>query len=313
MDFNYFKKYQYGKLEELTEWEEYDCLITSYAEADRVIKTSLKVPCKSRWWVCDDKTLPDFVGDAPHFQISADYDGGISQALTDAGYRRICVDITGFEIPKLLILIRFLMLRGVRKFDAIYTEPNQYKENEHTKFSETFCGVRLVTGYAGIYVSETRNDLLIIAAGYDHSRIIDVASEKNYIQRKVLLFGFPPSSPGMFQENILRAHLAETAIGEECFKNMDLNIYAPANDPFSTAQALKDYMDHSRKEPLTNVYFSPISSKPQALGMALFYLWESGWNRPWSIIYPFCGRYIADTTTSVSRIWRYEVELPEKM
>ena len=51
----------------------------------------------------------------------------------------------------------------------------------------------------------------------------------------MLLFGFPAISPGMFQENILRAHEAEAAIETECFKDMDSNIYAPAYDPFVSA------------------------------------------------------------------------------
>lgn len=298
-------------MEELAKLDEYDCLVTSYAEADRVKKTSMKIPCKVKWWVCGEGDIPDFIKDDKYYRVSEDYDGGISEDLQVNEYKKICIDITGFEIPKLLVLIRFLMFRGIRKFDAIYTEPNQYKENEDTKFSDTLCEVKLVTGYAGPNTSETNNDLLVIAAGYDHSRIIDVANDKKGA-KKVLLFGFPPSSPGMFQENILRAHLAETAVGEDCFKNMDLNIFAPANDPFSTAQALKEFFAHTRREPFTNVYLSPLSSKPQALGMALFYLWETGNQKPWSIIYPFCSSYIADTTTTISRIWRYEVELPEK-
>lgn len=154
------------------------------------------------------------------------------------------------------------------------------------------------------------NDLLIIAAGYDHSRIIDVANYKKSA-KKVLLFGFPSSSPGMFQENIIRAYQAEAAVGSDCFKDMDLNIFAPANDPFSTAQALKEYIEKtSKRRPVSNIYLAPLSSKPQALGIALYYIWEKGLERPMSIIYPFCERYIGDTATGIARVWRYEVELP---
>jgi hypothetical protein len=46
--------------------------------------------------------------------------------------------------------------------------------------------------------------------------------------------------------------------------------------------------------------------------MALYYIWEDGWKKEWSIIYPFCHKYIHDTTSGISRIWRYEVMLPEK-
>ncbi|MFR2005526.1 hypothetical protein [Alistipes putredinis] len=125
---------------------------------------------------------------------------------------------------------------------------------------------------SGIHTSKDDNDLLIIAAGYDHSRIVDVATKKKGCKKKVLLFGFPAISPGMFQENILRAHEAEAAIGTECFKDMDSNIYAPAYDPFVTAQAISEYVEKQNKRaPITNIYLSPLSTKPHALGMALYF------------------------------------------
>ena len=80
-------------------------------------------------------------------------------------------------------------------------------------------------GRSGIHTSKDDNDLLIIAAGYDHSRIVEWQPKRKDARKKVLLFGFPAISPGMFQENILRAHEAEAAIetrseerrvGKEC-------------------------------------------------------------------------------------------------
>lgn len=311
MDYNYFKKVKYDSVDNLSGLEEYDCLISSYVEADRVREPAVRIPCKEIWWVCTELNKPEEKEGIRLFQITSEFDGGICEALKQAGYKRLCIDITGFVIPQLLLLLRFLQIKGFNSFDTIYTEPNKYKYNENTQFSDTPLEVRQILGYGGQHVSDMKNDLLVIAAGYDHSRIIDVASAKKSAKKKVLLFGFPPTSPGMFQENILRAYQAETAIGTDCFKNMDMNIFAPANAPFSTAQALRDYMNRKRRNDFTNVYFSPLASKPQALGMALFYMWEKGWEKQWSIIYPFCNKYIDDTTTGISRIWRYEVELPE--
>lgn len=42
------------------------------------------------------------------------------------------------------------------------------------------------------------------------------------------------------------------------------------------------------------------------------YIWENGWEKPMSIIYPFCERYIGDTATGIAKVWRYEVELPRE-
>ena len=164
---------------------------------------------------------------------------------------------------------------------------------------------------SGIHTSKDDNDLLIIAAGYDHSRIVDVATKKKGCKKKVLLFGFPAISPGMFQENILRAHEAEAAIETECFKDMDSNIYAPAYDPFVTAQAISEYVEKQNKRaPITNIYLSPLSTKPHALGMALYFLWEHGFNKNISLIYPYCQQYITDNSDGIARIWRYEIQLP---
>lgn len=314
MDFNYFKKIRYDKPEDLAGIEPYDCFISAYVDSERVKVPASIIPCKEHWWVCDDigeVAAAEAMQGARTFCVTEDNDGGISDALKTSGHNRICVDITGFAIPEMLVLFRFLSLKGYKKIDFLYTEPNQYKHNEHTQFTEGFSTVKQVFGYRGAHNSNMDRDYLIIAAGYDHSCIIQVANSKKSA-KKVMMFGFPPSSPGMFQENILRAHKAEPAVGEECFKNLDLNIYAPANDPFSTAQALKEYMLQLTKKHPTNVYFAPLSSKPQALGIALYYLWVTK-NNPmieWSIIYPYCTKYIHNTTSGIARIWRYEVELP---
>lgn len=312
MDFNYFKKYRYDNLDELASLDKYDCLITSYVDSERVKVPATKIPCKDHWWVCDPNADNDKdLRGCRIFHVEDDYDGGITKALATANHKRVCVDITGFNIPHMLVLLKFMQIGGFKTIDFIYTEPNQYKQNEHTQFSDGFSLVKQVYGYRGTHDSDMDRDWLIIAAGYDHSRIIDVANSKKSA-KKVLMFGFPPSSPGMFQENILRVHEAETAIGEECFINMDLNIYAPANDPFSTAQSLHEYIGRLKKPLPTNVYFAPLSSKPQALGMALFYIWATKDNpmKEWSIIYPYCKQYMHNTTSGIARIWRYKVELP---
>ncbi len=313
MDFSYFKKTRFDNVADLVNLPKYDCLLSTYVESDRVLEPSKCIPCKERWWVLEDDNeggVP--IENALTFRITEDSDGGIAKKLVDKGYRSLCVDMTGFVIPQLLVLLRFLQINGLLSFDVIYTEPNQYKEGEETQFTEAPIYVKQILGYAGMHTSDMSNDYLVVAAGYDHSRIIEVATEKKSA-KKVLLFGFPPCSPGMFQENILRAFHAEPAVGMYCFKNMDLNIFAPANDPFSTAQALKEYVDkvqHSKGK-FTNLYLSPLSSKPQALGMALYYIWEEGLEKEWSIIYPFCNKYIHDTTSGISRIWCYEILLPK--
>ena len=43
---------------------------------------------------------------------------------------------------------------------------------------------------SGIHTSKDDNDLLIIAAGYDHSRIVDVATKKKGCKKKSVVIWF---------------------------------------------------------------------------------------------------------------------------
>lgn len=309
MDFNYFSKEQIASVDILSGLETYDCLISAYAEAERVLGPAQKFPCKELWWVAGACNVPEGVRCDRKFSMSEESDGGICTALKENGYERLCIDITGFVVPHLFLLLRLLHIKGYHKVDCIYAEPNQYTDDEDTSFSSEPLEVKQVYGYSGTHVSDMSNDLLVIAAGYDTMGIVQVAYSKRSA-KKVLLLGFPPTSPIMFQENLLKAYMAESAIGNDCFRNLDMNIFAPAVDPFATAQAINEFIGRKRKEPFTNVYFSPLSSKPQALGLALYYLWQEGWKKEWSVIYPFCRNYMNDTAKEISKIWLYKVELP---
>lgn len=145
--------------------------------------------------------------------------------------------------------------------------------------SLTFYEVKQMHGRSGIHTSKDDNDLLIIAAGYDHSRIVEWQPKRKDARKKVLLFGFPAISPGMFQENILRAHEAEAAIETECFKDMDSNIYAPAYDPFVTAQAISEYVESRTSEHPLQISTCPHYLRNLMLLVWLVFLWEHGFNK----------------------------------
>lgn len=209
------------------------------------------------------------------------------------------------------MLIKCFQLNGILHFDVIYSEPQRYLNAESTEFSEDCYETSQITGYAGMHSSEMDNDLLIIASGYDHHRVSDVANVKKSVKTKVQLLGFPSMQADMYQENMIRAYMAVTALGSDTFRAMDTNIFAPAYDPFVTAQAISEYLeDQQAKEPFTNIYISPLSSKPQALGIALFYLWERCNEQNISIIYPQCRRYITENSEGIGCLWRYAIELP---
>lgn len=315
MNYTYFYKHNYKEPNELTGITPYDVFISSYVNSQRIQEPADSIPANKKVWFATAEEGADLYlagKEIVFVKANEDY-APIAQKLRDLQLngKRICIDITGFRIPYLMFLMRCMAMYNIKAFDIIYTEPTQYRCAEFTQFTDLFYEVKQMYGMSGIHTSKTDNDLLIIAAGYDHSRIVDVANNKKSCKKKVLLFGFPAISPGMFQENILRAHEAEAAIGNECFKDMDSNIYAPAYDPFVTAQAISEYVDrYAKHAPITNIYLSPLSTKPQALGMALYFFWELGYHKSISLIYPYCQQYITDNSDGIARIWRYEIQLP---
>ena len=317
MNYSYFYKQYYKDLTELESIPIYDIFISSYVNSQRVIEPSEHISANRKVWIVCGGDAQNLFLDGKECVALKSNEDFFTLLRTLKNYelttKRICVDATGFNIPYLMYLMRCMVEFKIKNFDMIYTEPTRYKNAENTKFSDMLSEVKLIEGMRGLNTSRNDNDLLIIAAGYDHSRIADVANNRKDCKKKVLLFGFPAISPGMFQENILRAYKAEEAIATACFKDMDSNIYAPAYDPFVTAQEINEYIHKQQKsnhEDFTSIYMAPLSTKPHAIGMALYFLWESGWTKSINLIYPFCQQYIVDNSDGIARVWRYEIELP---
>lgn len=316
MNYTYFYKYCYYKPEELQADTDYDVFISSYCRDDRVQIPWEEIRANRKIWVLVPDTVDLLkepsaeqyvVNDLNQYEQMLDF---VERMRLDKK-QRICIDSTGFIVPVLYMLIKCFQLNNILLFDVIYSEPLRYIHAESTEFSEDCYETSQIKGFAGMHSSQMDNDLLIIASGYDHNRVSDVANVKKSVKTKVQLFGFPSMQADMYQENMIRAYMAVTALGSETFASMDVNIFAPAYDPFVTAQAIHDYLnDQQAKVPFTNIYISPLSSKPQALGIALYYLWERCHEKNLSIIYPQCRRYITENSEGMGCLWRYIIELP---
>jgi hypothetical protein len=177
-----------------------------------------------------------------------------------------------------------------------------YEKADSTKFSGGgIREVRQVAGFEGNHSIETENDLLIVGCGYDHTLIKKVAEDKKKA-RKVQLFPFPSLRPHMYQESRLRTNQAADAFGN----NMEDATFAPAHDPFATAAVLSNIRSRLWKTP-ENLYLSPLATKPQVAGFALFYVTEC-LGTATSMIFPFTTEYSKKTSDGVSQIWRYRFE-----
>lgn len=302
------------------DWKEdanWDIFLSAYNSSERVNRTFSKVTSVEKHWLIQPEyqyqpgEYPN-VGRiyAPRSLNEAEFIQEYMSAC-DVAFNRITVgvDITGFMRPSLMFLLRAFMSAGLERFDAIYSEPLRYEKKENTKFSdEQVFEVRQVAGYEGNHAADVSNDVLIIGSGYDHELIAHVAEHKENA-KKVQLLGLPSLRADMYQENVLRASRARNAIGGE--RETIRNYFAPANDPFVTAAVLQEVVaELGQRRQITNLYLSPLATKPQALGFAIYYLTEC-LDKEASIVFPFCRTYSRETSKGISRIWKYTVELPK--
>ena len=324
IDYSIFYKKKYSSTSELRDDSAYDLFISAYNDSARVKEVFSMITAAKKHWL----VFPEYgylVSEEPKEAEASEkiftFDKNLREStlirnyidqaeidLTSIG--KVCIDITGFIRPHLVFLVRYLHLNQVGSVDFIYSDPVKYKKKEHTDFSFDYTQVRQIDGCQGSHSTNTGNDFLIIGAGYDHLRITDVSKNKDNT-KKIQLFGFPSLQPDMYQENILKAYKAaeETVSkGEEVFIDEDNAIFAPANDPFVTANIISQFVKREyKKKQITNLYLCPLSTKAQTLGMSLFYVSEC-LDLPCSIIFPICERYSKETTEGISKIWKYVVE-----
>ena len=327
VDYTIFYKKKIYSIDEFARYKEWNLFISAYNDSERVNKIFNNVHSKEKHWLI----LPDYCYGPSEYPTDGEVFPNIesenrNESECESDFIRdffvklnnnqnfsennLCIDITGFMRTHLIFLIRYLMNLGIKKFDAIYTDPISYSKKENTTFTiDNVYQVRQIAGCEGIHSPNTSNDILIIGSGYDHKLIASV-SESKAKAKKIQVFGFPSLQPDMYQENILRAYKAEEAIGANGFMDPSRSYFAPANDPFITANVIQQIVKRENDlADITNLYLSPLSTKAQTLGFVLYFLWEC-LDKPVSIIFPYCHQYTRESSKGVSKIWIYSVELP---
>jgi hypothetical protein len=314
MDYTIFYKQTLDFQENWDNLPEYDIYISTFDCSDRVKHNFSKIKARNKHWlftphhkIPEDKRIDEGeIFEYPLFnddEFLIEYFNAIAHLLKDNP--KICIDITGFIRPFIVFLIRYINSLGFKKIDIIYGEPNKYIHSDETEFSGFVDIVRTVPGCASSdLLPSSENDVLIIAAGYDDKLISAVAEAKRHCDIKYQIYGFPSLQPDMYQESVLRVHNARESMGAGVFTS-----YSPAFDPFVTAQKLKEIIDLNLSIQKTNIYISPLSTKPQVLGFILYYLYE-GINKPVNIIFPYSQHYSINTCSGINKTWYYQVELP---
>src|SRR5690606_3184686 len=271
IDFTYFYKQRFNNLEDLKSNCSFDLFISFYNQSSRVKDVFEEVNSSRKILFYDEDSL--FSSAYENFKISnkerEDLEGFFEQFTLDSSMN-ICLDITGFTVPYILLFLKFFQSKNILKFNVIYSEPNYYKDKSRTKFTDDFIEVKQIEGYRGIHSTDESNDYLIIGSGYDYSSIIEVCKHKENVHKKHQLFGFPSLQPDMYQENMLKIYDAKNTLNFENINDPELNLFAPANDPFVSAQERMSSIDKNEKiNKIASIYLSRISTKAQALGFGL--------------------------------------------
>ena len=296
--------------------DNWDLFISSFVPADRTTYVYDRVSANRKIWL----VFPEYNFDTAELPTGEVYCAPVNNEAnfirdfwtslpSNVHDLRICIDITGFIRPYLIYLVRWLQENNIRVFDAIYAEPVQYQRQEHTEFSGYVVDeVRQVVGFEGVHNTDISNDVLIIGVGYEYNLISHVADSKAKAT-KLQVIGFPSLRADMYQQNILCVQRAEESLAGTV-DNEDRTFFAPANDPFVTANTLSAIVNRwNKRRPITNLYLCPLSTKAHVLGFALYFLTERR-NTATSIIFPFEERYSKKTSEGIARIWKYTVELP---
>lgn len=292
----------------------WDIFISAFNDSERIRIVFEKISAHRKYWL----NLPEYqytsdeLPDSGEFLSSdntneADFIINTLGKIDEFNYpkSRICIDITGLMRPHILFILKYLKNRKVDQIDMLYTEPLHYEKKAETKFTlDNVYEVRQVAGYEGVHSSEMSNDILIIGAGYDHELISRVVLDKDNA-RLVMLQSLPSLSADMYHESILRLDRVSSFGRNRLIE--DGLYFSSANDPYITAAVLSEaYTTLSRQKKITNLYLSPLATKPQALGFGLFFISELE-NQPASIIFPFSKSYSRATSTGIGRSWIYPV------
>jgi hypothetical protein len=290
----------------------WDLFVSAYNPTERVRNVFNAVVADQKDWIIHEEYgLDAAVTPAGSFASQADREDEFiveyfekRVAGVDISKMSLCIDLTGFMRPHMLYLVHYLAAKGLEKVSMLYAEPGHYRNLADTSFaSERVHSVRQVAGYEGTVANRTKDDLLVINAGFEDRLTAEVAEDKDKA-RKVILLGLPSLKADMYQQGVLRNRKARDALGDGVRE-----VFAPAADPFATATVLSDLVARERADRgIDNLYLAPLATKPSALGFALFYQREC-MHTATSIVFPFSERYAPDATEGMGRLWQYEVEL----
>ena len=176
--------------------------------------------------------------------------------------RSVFVDITCFTKLHMLLLLKYLerRLRAVH-VTVIYTEPLAYG---------TAFGKALTYGVdRTVYLPyrpekhRSRGVGLIAFLGHERQRLECIIQELEP-DISVIILGEPGYTRGMFEDS---KRINEGVLNRSNYDRHYRLVTAPSGDTGQVAQCLEEQVDQLKKDGYDSVYFAPLGTKLQALGI----------------------------------------------
>ena len=291
----------------------YDVFISSYNSSDRVQTVFSRAAAAKKLWVIHPEygyTAGELPTDAVHILLNEEPIQFWTRLIHENAIlpgQSIAIDITGMMRPHVLVLPFILRSLGHAVSTFLYSDPTTYTAGGATDFTKgPVEEVRVIPGLGGSHVSGVdTKDVLVIGAGYDHE-LVKAAAESKRFAAHYLVVGLPALQPHMYQESIRRVANVSDSIRQYGQRSL---LFAPASDPFVTAQVLSDHVAMLRNaDRLHNLYLCPVGPKTQVLGFALFYMYEEV-GQSASIIFPYTSGYERETSKGITATHVFELEL----
>ncbi|MGK2697564.1 hypothetical protein [Serratia surfactantfaciens] len=312
IDYSVFYKRSINTERIAEELPEYDIFVSAFNSSERVGKVYNTISAKKKiWLIHPEYQYPPIEYPQENPKICPDDRNESSQVrillaeMGDLEGKSICIDTTGFMRHVLIFLVASLFYKKVKKFTALYSEPLFYQKQGDTLFSTASSGIpRTLQGMYGS--NGNGDDHLIINVGYDHKLIGEVVDNKEG-SSIFPIFSFPSLSADMYQQSALRSSKAGgVALSSGWTNNRH---FSPANDPFANAAVISQIVHKIDSQCVdSNIYLTPLSTKIQALGAALYWVLEGKSRGRVSIFLPECLTYSRETSLGLKRLWSFEVE-----
>lgn len=313
IDYSVFYKRSINAERMTVELPEYDIFVSAFNSSERVGKVYDNICAKKKIWIIHPEyQYPPIEYPQENPKVCPDDRSEVSQVnlllreMGDLEGKSICIDTTGFMRHVLIFLVASLYYKKVKRFIALYSEPLFYQKQGDTLFSTASTGnPRTLQGMYGS--NGNGDDHLIINVGYDHKLIGEVVDNKEG-SSIFPIFSFPSLSADMYQQSALRSSKAGgVALSLDWANNRH---FSPANDPFSNAAVISKIVKTiDERYNHANIYLTPLSTKIQALGAALYWVLEGKARGGVSVLLPECLTYSRETSSGLKRLWSYEVEL----